>query len=158
MAKINRINYQQLLNYTAQSKIPHELFIDLLSWSDLIKSPYGLSFYSAPVDWNYKEDKSFRISDHWNFYTRHSKDMHCKTNINVPKNTWSLGQYNAELGMYEILKNLQPLNYKLGQSTIFKLLSIDIQYSNVIEKNSEHKAKIEYSFLKKYYTVLEEAS
>lgn len=70
------------------------------------KSPFSNSFYSSKdISWNHKPDGSYRISDHWNFWSRNS--WHCQTTTDVPADSWSLGRYNAELGKYEIVKTFK---------------------------------------------------
>jgi hypothetical protein len=93
----------QLFVYVPKTVHPSILrFIDKNFKEEFHKSPWSHSYYSDKVDWNSKPDKSYRLSDHWNFYTKGK--YHCETTTPVENNThWSLGQYNAEKSKYEIL-------------------------------------------------------
>lgn len=154
MGKVNRISHMKLVNYASSSNLPLELLNEIISWPDLIKSPYGLSFYSAPVDWNYKEDKSFRVSNHWNFLANDFR-MHCKTDIEVPKDFWALGQFDSNLKIYKILQIYKPLSDHLSRISDFQLLKLNVLYDYTIKNNLQLEQKINYSFLKKYYKILE---
>ncbi len=70
------------------------------------KSPYSDSFYSeGEISWGSKPDGSYRISDHWNFYSR--GDIHCETSNKVEDGDWALGVYDAQTGKYTILKSFK---------------------------------------------------
>lgn len=85
--------------------IPSSIAEMMRQWKVIVKSMYSDSFYSdTNIGWNHKPDKSFRVSDHWNFISSDSV-IHCKTNIPVPSNTHvSIGRFNAKNDWYEILK------------------------------------------------------
>ncbi|EKB60777.1 hypothetical protein [Bergeyella zoohelcum] len=73
------------------------------------KSPYSNSFYSpGEITWGSKPDGSYRISDHWNFYSH--GDIHCQTTNEPMEKSWSVGIYSAETGKYTILKSF-PKDY-----------------------------------------------
>lgn len=86
--------------------LPEEILKMMETWDVIHKSPYSNSFYSSnDVDWGHKPDKSYRVSDHWNFYTR--GNWHCETDKKVPNNTHiSIGQYDKESGKYSIILSL----------------------------------------------------
>ena len=91
--------------------LPDEIIEEMKKWDIIVKSPYSNSFYdSLDVGWSSKPDGSFRVSDHWNFVSQDKK--HCETTTKVPTNTHiSLGQYDASLGKYKILKTVIDKNY-----------------------------------------------
>jgi hypothetical protein len=75
---------------------------------ELSNSPYSFSSYIIPkgeqITWGYKPDNSFRISDHWNFYSQ--GEIHCKlTGVNHYVNdTIILAKYNAKTKTYDIIE------------------------------------------------------
>jgi len=89
--------------------IPEEIKKMMATWEIINKSPYSDTFYSSTdIDWGHKPDKSYRVSDHWNFYT-HEK-WHCQTDKKVQNTTHiSIGQYDDKTGRYNILLTL-PTN------------------------------------------------
>jgi hypothetical protein len=91
--------------------LPDEIIDEMRKWDIIVKSPYSNSFYnSLEIDWSSKPDGSYRVSDHWNFVSQDKK--HCETTTKVPTNTHiSLGQYDASLGKYKILKTVIDKNY-----------------------------------------------
>ena len=78
-----------------------ELLEDIKKYNLNIKSPYSASFYDKEVDWGNKPDGSYRLSDHWNFYTGDS--THCQTECGIMHKV-ALGIYNAKTGKYKIIK------------------------------------------------------
>ena len=122
--------------------IPDEIIERMKDWDVIVKSPYGLSFYSSKeVSWANKPDISFRVSDHWNFEARGS--VHCKTDIPV-KNTShiSLGQYDKSSNKYKILLSLPSADFihkqELGKRKVDYMRSPE-----VIEKKREFKKRVE---------------
>lgn len=155
----------KILN-TIPRELPQELFKELLSWDLIIKSPYGSSYYNAPVGWDYKEPNSLRISDHWNFSSHGS--LHCQTSSPVENNShWTLAKFNGESGMYDIIKTIPLPKEILTKSQLYKLSRLDIAYDNAqigftkhTEGTSERlkkewKSKMELGFLNKYFQLLE---
>lgn len=72
-------------------------------WDDVSFSPYSKSFYSSSnIDWDYKPENSYRISNHWNFYSQGG--YHCKIEDESKKYNWLLCKYVN--GVYEIVKDL----------------------------------------------------
>lgn len=71
------------------------------------KSPYSLSIYnSTDIDWKYKPEGSYRISNHWNF------KGHCKTRNDVSNLKLSIGRYSE--GYYTILTTYDYEKYLDG--------------------------------------------
>ena len=150
---------------TLPNDLPEELLKELFSWNKLIKSPYGCSYYSGEVDWNYKEPNSYRISDHWNFEAMFS--MHCQTLQSVENDThWTLAQFNSEFQKYNIIKSLPKTSVKIRTTKTFKLIFLLYEYPKVIsrweigsESLSEtirkiQKDKIDLNFQKKYLQIV----
>ena len=81
-------------------------FIEMMrTWDEIVKSPYGHSYYSEPVGWGGKPDKSYRISDHWNFTSKGK--VHCATTEECPNNScWTVAIYNGDLGKYEVIQSI----------------------------------------------------
>lgn len=96
--------------------VPSEIQEMMKTWDVIYKSPYSNSFYSSTdVNWGQKPDKSYRASDHWNFYTR--EKWHCQTDEKVPNNTHiSIGQYDKESGKYHIILSLPTTKQQERQS------------------------------------------
>ncbi|WP_019038491.1 hypothetical protein [Psychroflexus tropicus] len=66
--------------------IPDEIKEMMKNWYVITKSPYSDSFYSSDqIDWCFKPEGSYRVSDHWNF-TRKTGRIHCVTNKEVIDN------------------------------------------------------------------------
>jgi len=61
----------------------------------LLQSPYSVSFYAVKkgekIDWGYKPENSYRVSDHWNFET--SGEIHCQTTKNIKNNDYTIAQF-----------------------------------------------------------------
>lgn len=96
--------------------IPTEIQEMMSNWDVIYKSPYSNSFYSSiDVGWGRKPDRSYRTSDHWNFYTK--EKWHCQTDEKVPNNTHiSVGQYDKESGKYHIILSLPTTKQKERQT------------------------------------------
>jgi hypothetical protein len=89
--------------YNIPSDIPDAALFDMTKWKTIKQSPYSNSYYDTNTkSWNYTEDKSYRISDHWNFTS--NGEIHCET-IGTLKSGFSLGQYDRKIGKYKIIKN-----------------------------------------------------
>jgi hypothetical protein len=103
--------------------IPIELVNELSTWETIIKSPYGFSYYNAPVNWGFKTDKSLCIADHWNFTSKGQK--HCCTTRPVPNNThWTLARYNAELNAYVPICIIHGVKKSIKTTSIFESLMV----------------------------------
>lgn len=154
----NEINIFKASNFCAPRNFPVEFFVQMSQWEHIIKSPYGVSFYTHETDWNTKVDKCLRISDHWNFYSEYDFKLHCKTNIPVPENHWALGQYDAQQQLFVILDIKNPKN-KIAREKDFRLLMMNMKYDALIADKTitpDIKKRIDYSFLKKQLTILQE--
>lgn len=90
---------------TLPRTMPNELCNLIDSWEKVSKSPYSNSFYNTnEKSWDFTPEGSFRISDHWNFKSDDNK-IHCKTNVEVKSNTWTLAQYIN--GVYVVVKSYE---------------------------------------------------
>ena len=74
---------------------------------DISESPYSFSIYSKPkgedITWEGKPDESYRLSDHWNFYSR--GEIHCQLeNTKELTQKIILAKYNKKTGKYKIIK------------------------------------------------------
>jgi hypothetical protein len=89
----------------SQFGIPDSIIEMMKEWSVIYKSPYSKSFYSSDdISWESKPDKSYRVSDHWNFETNRGPKLHCQTTEPVKNNThYSIGQFDEKIGKYTIL-------------------------------------------------------
>lgn len=90
--------------------VPAKVVLEIVEFETLYKSPYSLSFYSKRKYWNYTEPDTIRLSNHWNFISRHTGEkVHCKTNIEIPDNTWIKAKYddkNVIFVVEEIYENI----------------------------------------------------
>lgn len=76
--KNKKYSYEREKNLSIIAKFYGQEFANAAAkWDQIVKSPYSNSFYdSDQIDWNYKPELSFRLSDHWNFYSQGQR--HCK--------------------------------------------------------------------------------
>lgn len=73
--------------------VDYRILEHMLTWKKgFYKSPYGNSFYSDRKTWENTVEGSYRMSDHWNFYSQGK--LHSKTKEPIPDNYWTIGQYN----------------------------------------------------------------
>lgn len=88
-----------------QFGIPESIIEMMKEWPIIYKSPYSKSFYSSEdISWETKPDKSYRVSDHWNFVTSRGPKVHCQTTQPVKNNThYSIGQFDEKTKKYTIL-------------------------------------------------------
>lgn len=121
--------------------IPEEIQKEMAKWEIINKSPYSDTFYSSTdVDWGHKPDKSYRVSDHWNFYT--NDKWHCQTDKKVPNNTHiSLGQYDKESGKYKILLTL-PTNKQIERQAKEEVKLKYLKDPETIYKKKQFKDRI----------------
>lgn len=110
------------------------------NWGDTnYKSPYSFSYYSGKVSWTYKEDKSYRLSDHWNFISQGKK--HCETTTPVNNNThWTIAQYDSNTNKYNIIMSLPfvkniEINKKIAKTYKENHLK---DYTSDLEKNNRY--------------------
>lgn len=83
--------------------MPNECINAMKDWAIIAQSPYGNSYYNTVCkSWSVTPENSYRVADHWNFYSQGS--YHCTTNTIVPNNThYSLCQYKD--GSYTLIKS-----------------------------------------------------
>lgn len=121
--------------------IPQEIIDKMSEWDVIVKSPHSDSFYnSKEISWSSKPDKSFRVSDHWNFEARGSK--HCITKTHVKNDSHvSLGQYDKKSGKYTILLSLPSPAFVKKQE--FAKKKIDYMRSpEVLASKKDFKNKV----------------
>lgn len=120
---------------------PEEILKMMSTWNVIYKSPYSDSLYSSnDVKWGYKPDKSYRVSDHWNFYKR--GNWHCETDKRVRNNTHiSIGQYDKESGKYNIILSL-PTKKQSESISKKKVLLKYLKDPETIFKKKQFKNKI----------------
>jgi hypothetical protein len=150
---------------TLPQDFPAEFFDFMMGWVKLIKSPYGASYYSGDVGWNYKEDGSYRISDHWNFFVKGK--YHCVTSTECPDDThWTLCRYDSKSGKYHVIKSIKKTKGDYKKSLNYHILKIHSQIERStdevnsdphISKRNKSRAisSIELSGLNKFYSILE---
>lgn len=80
-------------------------------FDEINKSPYSCSIYSGEKDWGYTEDKSYSVSDHFNFFSRNAYHKRTTTTIesecelrgiDFEKPIWILAQYEKGATPYVI--------------------------------------------------------
>lgn len=151
------------MSFNFPNTLSSELKETIKGWAVSSKSPYSYSYYSADdIGWDYKPDKSYRVSDHWNFTCRKNK-KHCQTTEDCPNNThWSLGIFDASLGKYIILKSCPKLDKGCKESLLLALenkkerAAIEIGKRNFTPK--VHKrvlASLELNILNSYFKTLQ---
>jgi hypothetical protein len=130
ISRINAIN-------SVPNDMPFEFIDELKKWDKIIKSPYGATYYNAPVGWDYKEHNSLRISNHWNFASKGT--LHCQTTNEVSNNShWSIGKFDSKLNKYTIIKS-EPINTKRIKKDIrYKLLVLEIKRDIAIVRMNEN--------------------
>lgn len=107
--------------------IPIKALSELLTWENIFKSKWSLSFYNKPKDWQITEYNTIRISDHWNFTTKFGK--HCQTiQDGIGQNCWAKGIWNGE--KFDIVEI-----YELNKENEFK----DWLVLNINNKPSDDK-------------------
>ena len=103
------LNHIELDDYL----IPEEIKAMMKNWYVITKSPYSESFYSSDqIDWSFKPEGSYRVSDHWNF-KRGNGRIHCVTDKEViDREEVCIARY--ENGIYRLIarcrKPLEPKN------------------------------------------------
>lgn len=133
------INFDDLINFD----IPDEIKEEMKNWEVIYKSPLSDSFYSSTdIGFSHKPDGSFRVSDHWNFKTKHSDKIHCKTYDSV-KNTShiSLAVWNEEDKMYKIILSL-PSKKTLSRTKNIKDVKEFWKDKENIKRQKEFKERI----------------
>lgn len=103
------------IDHFAQMGFPIDAVREVCSWETIFKSKSSLSFYNKVKTWLRTEEGTLRMSDHWNFIAKNSKEgkgkienwdpnyIHSKTDIPIEKQ-WAVGSYNRETKVYKILK------------------------------------------------------
>ena len=162
--KDNSINELQLLT-GVPNDLPLEFLDEMINWDKIHKSPYGFSYYSEKVDWNYKPDGSYRIADHWNFTSQNKK--HCQTKTDCPNNThWTLAKFDGEAKKYVVIKSIAKTKLNTKKTFDFQLVYLEFKKLKAIDalkeqKNTERAFKhamtyLELNFLNKYFKLKED--
>ena len=152
------IPLSRVLQLTINAKIPVDVIKEIQTWNFIIKSPYGHSYYNAPVGWDYKEHDSLRIADHWNFTSKGKK--HCETTFHIKDGHWGVGKYNSELNKYEIIKTFKPVEKVLVTDYYFKMLLVEHDRQRALDNlakqgKEKHIQQCELRFLNRYFKTLE---
>lgn len=110
-------------NNPTGSSIPFDMIQEMFSWDIIYKSPYSFSFYSKEKSWEKTQDRTIRLSDHWNFTTKNSDAIHCQTTEPIENNVyWAFGVYDEKTGKYTITSKQKALvNSKDRQENIVKI-------------------------------------
>jgi len=97
--------------------VPEKIVNMMRDWDVIYKSPYSKSFYSSDdISWTHKPDNSYRVSDHWNFTTYRTNNLHCKTDKPVPNNThYAIGIYDKKLRLYKILDIEETEQFRISK-------------------------------------------
>ena len=112
------LNHIELDDYL----IPEEIKGMMKNWYVITKSPYSDSFYSSDqIDWSFKPEGSYRVSDHWNFKRKNGR-LHCVTDKEVIDRQ-EVCMARFENGIYRILarykKPIEPKN-KIKEDYLLK--------------------------------------
>lgn len=144
------------------NNFPAELRQEMKTWDEVVKSPYGHSYYNAKVDWGYKPDNSLRISDHWNF--RSKGKYHCETTTECPDNThWTIARFDGESQKYIVIQSFKK-ELKSSLDNALEILTFKRQraLANVVAQTSFQKEKIinkiELNILNSYFKTLQKHS
>lgn len=155
------ISFYRVLQLIIDVKIPVEVIKEIETWNFIIKSPYSHSYYNAPVGWKYKTPNSLRISDHWNFSSNGKK--HCQTTNQIEENCWGIGQFDAELNKYTILKAFPTPKKSLAQNCEYLITRIQYERERAFnhlreEKKDKYIPSCDLRFLLRYFKTLEKFS
>ena len=155
---LKRLKYIKKLEPKTLSKsdldsynIPDKIKEMMMEWDIIRRSPYSDSFYNShDISWTHKPDGSYRVSDHWNFYTKDHK-KHCKTDIKTPNTTHvSIGKYNSEKGIYEIIltepKKSHTENLNRKERKLKYLQNPEVIYKKKLFKDRYSKGEILVDF------------
>jgi hypothetical protein len=121
-------------------------------WPIIYKSPYSKSFYSSDdISWESKPDKSYRVSDHWNFETNRGPKLHCQTTEPVKNNThYSIGQFDEKIGKYKILLSelttIQDKKIKDQEQKLKYLKDPEVIYRKKLFKDSIRNGEVFVQF------------
>ena len=87
-----------------EKKLAKRLEVLKIKYDLVQKSPYSESYYSdGEIDWNYKPEGSYRLSDHWNFESQGQK--HCILDYTEDyTQEWLLCQYRN--GVYHLIERV----------------------------------------------------
>ena len=124
----------------SQFGIPDSIIEMMKEWPIIYKSPYSKSFYSSEdISWEFKPDKSYRVSDHWNFVTNRGPKIHCQTTEPVKNNThYSIGQFDEKLKYLkdpEVIYRKKLFKDRIKNGEVFAEFTIDGQdYKGLVDK------------------------
>lgn len=147
------------------SDMPFELAQEISTWGMIIKSPYGHSYYDAPVGWDFKTDNSLRIADHWNFTAKSKK--HCETTTECPNNThWTIARFDNTSKKYIVVKSYPKQSKTLKIMFEFRVLLLSAMRQDKINECKKRVAglrnaiqyvgEVDLKYLNKYFKIMEE--
>lgn len=128
----------QLIRIASQlpSDFPIELFKSIAGWDYIQKSPYGHSYYSAVKSWSETVPDSFRIADHWNFWSKGKQ--HIITTTPVADNShWTIAQYDTSLDRWVVLKSIKKEDNQFERLQM-SLLRLELRINIVLENISKN--------------------
>jgi hypothetical protein len=144
------------------SDMPIELIKHISTWDMIIKSPYGFSYYSATVGWDFKTHDSYRIADHWNFSSKGK--LHCQTTEPVPHDYYTIGKFDDNIKRYIPIASY-PKTQHVKDTLEYRLLHADVTYerainhqNNELEGNpnlAEYRLKLEIAYAEKIMKLIE---
>lgn len=138
--------------YSLDKNMPDSALFEMINWKVIKQSPYSYSYYNSEnKSWNFTEDKSYRISDHWNFISNGEK--HCET-IGTLKSGFSLGQYDKSKRKYKILKNFGLQSNGFAWKYNKELYMIKNYLNNVLLTNQIDNEKLFNRYLEDLTKIL----
>jgi len=164
MGKLNEesIPVYNVLN-NLPSDIPFEVIRELSNWDMILKSPYGHSYYNAPVGWDFKTHNSLRIADHWNFSSK--GNLHCQTTEPVPDNTYTIARFDDTIKRYIPIASYSKVS-QVKDTLAYRLLHADVtreraitHQQNELQDNpnlAKYQLKSELDYIEKITKLLED--
>lgn len=144
------------------SDMPIELIKNISTWDMILKSPYGFSYYSAPVGWDFKTHNSYRIADHWNFSSK--GNLHCQTTDPVPDDTYTIAIFDDTIKRYTPIASYSKTP-SVKDTLEYRLLHADVTYERAIlhqnnelqgnPKLAEYRLKLDMNYAKKIMHLIE---
>jgi hypothetical protein len=149
-------NLQSIFTH-CRNELPIEAIRLIKDWDFIQKSPYSLSLYDKPKDWNDALPDTIRIADHWNFESQGK--MHCQTHGEVPNNThWCIAIFDDTIKRFIPILIIEKRPKTKLEQIETDLIFLHINYNAALKRlnNEKDSIKIELSFLNRKYKILEE--